>query len=68
MPKYRVGTLITGYYDLGEVEANSKEEAIEKAFENVGSNEVHLCYQCLREVGNLYLSDDKKEIEVEEIE
>lgn len=68
MAKYRVGTIATTYVDLGEFEADSKDEAIEKAFEAQGCNVIKLCYHCAHKVGELYLSDRDEDIEVEEME
>ena len=66
--KYRVGTVATTYVNLGEFEADSKDEAIEKAFEAQGCDTITLCYHCSRTVGDLTLSDREEDIEVEEIE
>ena len=68
MAKYRVGTLITGWKEFGEFEADSKEEAIAKAFDEVGCDQVGLCWQCSRDVGELYISDRVEDIECELIE
>lgn len=68
MAKYRVGTIAATYINLGEFEADSEEEAIEKAFEAQGTDTISLCYHCSRNVGELTLSSRDEDIEVEKIE
>lgn len=68
MAKYRVGTAVVGFKDLGIFEADSEEEAIEKAFEEQGCDVISLCYHCSNEVGELLLSDREEDIEVELVE
>lgn len=46
--KYRIYGVVTGSKYLGEVEADSKEEAAEKAFEQLDVA-FHLCHQCVDE-------------------
>lgn len=49
MPKFGVYALYHASKYLGEFEAESKEEAIDKAFES-GSEYVILCHQCASEI------------------
>lgn len=65
---YNVSALATTVIDLGDFEANSEEEAIEKAMEKQGCDTISLCWQCSRKVGELTLSDRDEDIFVEEIE
>lgn len=65
--KYNVSALATTVINLGDVEASSKEEAIEKAMERQGSDTISLCWHCSREVGDLTLSDRDEDIFVEEL-
>lgn len=65
--KYNVSVLATTVIDLGDFEANSKEEALEKAMEKQGSDTISLCWQCSREVGELTLSDREEDIFIEEL-
>jgi phosphoribosyl-ATP pyrophosphohydrolase len=65
--KYRVGTIATTYVDLGVVEANNKEEAVEIAMERLGCDTISLCWECSRKVGELTISCDDEDIEIEEI-
>ena len=60
MPKYRAWGIVTGSKFLGEFEADSKEQAEEKAFQEAYCS---LCHQCSREC------DDPEihEVKVEEI-
>ena len=46
MKEYVVYGTYTITKELGRVKANSKEEAIDKVFESMGTNEVQLCYKC----------------------
>ena len=66
--KFRVGTIATTYVDLGEFEADTKDEAIEKAFDAQGCDTISLCWECSRKVGELTLSSDDEDIEVEVVE
>lgn len=55
MPLYRVhGTVVGGKY-LGEFEADSPEEAVEKALDENGH--VFLCHQCAGECENAEVED-----------
>ena len=65
--KYRVQTVVTGTFDFGLVSADSEEEAIEKAFAEYGNDTVSLCWHCSKEVGELTISCNCDDIEVEEI-
>ena len=67
MKRYNVYTQAVGCYFMGQFEAESEEQAIEMAWDKVGSNDVSLCYHCSREIGGLYLSDKDEDIEVEEV-
>lgn len=66
--KYNVSVLATTVIDLGEIEADSREEAIEKAMEQQGSDTVQLCWQCSQKAGELTLSDRDEDIFVEELD
>ena len=46
MKEYVVYGTYTITKELGRVKANSKEEAIDKVFESIGTNEVQLCCHC----------------------
>lgn len=64
MPKYRVYALYTASKFLGEFEANSKEEAVNKG-EEKGDTWVSLCHQCSDEIE---VNDDPHTYEAEEVE
>lgn len=49
MPKYRVYGLMMCSKYLGEIEADSQDEAVEIA-ENSDENHVSLCHQCSRDL------------------
>ena len=51
MAKYRIYGTVTASTFLGEVEANSKEEAEQKACEELDCN-VSLCWKCSREIND----------------
>lgn len=63
MPKYSVYAIVTGSKFLGEIEAESKEAAIQKGWDHPDCH-ISICHQCSREVevGDIY------EIQVDEIE
>lgn len=63
MKKYRIYAQVVGSKYLGEVEADSKEEAIEKAFD-LDTCSVSICHQCSREIDDAQIG----EIDAEEIE
>jgi hypothetical protein len=60
--KYRINGVVIGGKYCGEVEANSKEEAIEKAWYELDCS-VSLCSQCTDECGDLEVED----LEAEEV-
>jgi hypothetical protein len=60
--RYYVYGLVSGSKYLGEVEADSEDEARDKA-EHLDTAHVSLCHQCADEVDNAEITD----IEVEEI-
>lgn len=66
--RYNVSAIATTVIDLGDVEANSKKEAVEKAMERQGSDTVQLCWQCSQKAGELTLSDRDEDIFVEELD
>ena len=49
MAKYRIYGTVTGSKYIGEVEADSKEEAEEKAWEKLDTS-ICLCWECSREI------------------
>lgn len=51
MAKYRIYGTVTGSKYLGEVEAESKEEAEEAAWEQLDTS-VSLCWQCSGEIND----------------
>lgn len=65
--KYNVSVLATAVIDLGDVEADSREEAIEKAMEKIGSDKIPLCYECSQKVGELLISDREEDFSVIEL-
>lgn len=66
--RYNVSALATTVIDLKEIEADSREEAIDKAMERQGSDTVQLCWHCSRKVGDLTLSDRDEDIFTEELD
>ncbi len=64
--KYRVGTIATTYVDLGVVEANNEEEAVEIAMGRLECDTISLCWECSQKVGELTISCNDEDIEVEE--
>lgn len=46
MKEYVVYGTYTTTKELGRVKADSEEEAIDKVFESMGSNEIQLCFHC----------------------
>lgn len=66
--RYNVSALAKTVIDLGDIEANSKKEAIKKAMERQGSNTVELCWHCSEKAGELTLSDRDEDIIVEELD
>lgn len=61
MPKYRCSASVVGSKYLGEVEADSLEEAREKA-EKLGTVFVSLCHQCSSEVQDPQIEDINVEL------
>jgi len=53
--KYKVYARITGGKYLGEYEAATEDEAIEKAIKEAGS--VSLCHQCSRQIDDLDIDE-----------
>jgi hypothetical protein len=59
--KFKIYGIVTGSKYIGEVEAESKEEAIEKAWE-LEELYVSVCHQCVKEIEDPEIRD----IQVEE--
>lgn len=63
MARFRIHGIVSGSKYLGEIEADNKEEAIEKGFE-LDACYVSMCHQCSREIED----PEVREILAEKIE
>jgi hypothetical protein len=57
MKKYQCYGRVVGSKFLGEVEAGSAAEAIEKAFDLPGAQHISICHQCAREIEDPEITD-----------
>lgn len=57
MMKYYVSVKASTTVFLGEVDADNKNEAIQKAVEEQGDDTIQLCWGCSQQVGEIKLSD-----------
>lgn len=62
--KYRAYAVVSGSRYLGELEANSKEEAEEMVRDKHEGEAINLCWQCSKEVDDLTVTEN---IEIEEV-
>ena len=58
MGKYEITAIYSCTVVVGEVDAESEEEAIEKAYQkNIVDNSIDLCWECARKVDELTLEE-----------
>ena len=69
MGKFRITTQVVATLYLGEFEGEDETEAVEKAFNNLGTDTLSLCWHCSDEhnISELYISSNDEDIDVEEI-
>lgn len=59
MKKYEITAAYTCYIHCGEIEAESQEEAIEKAYEQrLIDHSIDLCWECSQKVDELQLEEN----------
>lgn len=69
MKKFNITTQVVATLYLGEFEAESEGEAVEKAFNSLRTDTLSLCWHCSNEhnISELYVSSNDEDIDVEEV-